>query len=613
MQKALLVAAALMLAVAPSYAQTVTQPFTFSVVSHDLPALKNGSVAWGDFDADGDQDAALSGLVDGSPFTAVYRNDGVEANRVQFVRVELSGPRLAYARASWADVDGDGDLDLLLTGSASVSPPYDAQTLLYRNDGATFVLMPNAGVPGLHSGSIDWADLDGDGDLDVLVTGEDGSGEPVTAIGRNDGTGTFDVQIDALVGIAYGDAALADFNSDGVWDVLLSGVSTDGFTTILFEGDASGAYSAVPVSLPALAFSSVDWGDVDGDGDLDFAISGARLSTDIFSGTSVLYTNNGGSFAASNDAFAGILGGEITFGDYDNDGDLDAFVYGAETALGSRTARIYRNDDGAFVLSGLLIGALFADAEWGDMDGDGDLDLITTGLASTGASFSNIYLNKRQVIPPLPSAPISLVADVQADNSIQLSWSTTHAYEGTFNIRIGTSPGADNVVPSMSDPVTGKRLVSRPGNVSALTFWTLKNLPRDTYYWSVQTVNQAFSASEFAAEGTFTTTGALATDTDEERTLPTVFAVSSTYPNPFSEQTTLMLDLPKVGAVRMRVWSVLGERVADVSFGLLEAGTHQLVWRPQQTTPNTLASGLYFFEISDGTSVETGSFTLLTD
>ncbi len=604
----LLCAAVLLPAIAvTAAAQTVTQPFTFSIVGHDLPAIRSGGVAWGDMDGDGDLDAALAGLSEGEAVTAVYRNDGRTSTGFVFTHVALPGDPVTYARVSWGDADGDGDLDLLVMGSSRVSAPYAPVSVLYRNTGGAFEPIADAGLPAIHSGSVDWGDLDGDGDLDLLLTGEDGSGDPKTVRALNDGTGRFQLLEDGLVGIAYGDAALADANGDGRLDILLSGVSDAGFVSRLYMAGDNG-FSVAPVNLPSLAFSSVEWGDVDGDGDLDFVVSGAELSTDIFTGTSVLYTNSGGTFTADASAFQGILAGDVTFGDYDNDGDLDALVFGAETVLGRRTARIYRNDAGTFVMTSLLVGAFFADADWGDVDGDGDLDLVATGLTSSGVSISNVYVNERQVIPPIPNAPAGLTVSTGTDASVQLGWSADATASLTFNVRVGTSPGAGDVMSAMAHPETGRRLLARPGNVSALTSWTLRNLPEGTYYWSVQAVNTAFVASDFAPEGVFNVNASIATDVEDDRPeVPHAFGVTSVYPNPFAGGTTFNLDMPRVGDVTLRVWSVLGTRVAQQHLGVLAAGTHPVAWRP-----DGLAAGLYFYEVSDGRDVSTGSFTIIS-
>jgi len=614
MRTVLLIAVSLWLLPETALAQPVTQPFTFSISAHDLPAIEHGSADWGDFDADGDLDLLLSGASAGAVSTQLFVNNGTQDGIHRFSA--LSGPlhQVLYSSSSFADVDGDGDLDVLVSGSTTADWPYAASTRLYRlsTDG-TMTYLENHGLPDLHSSSSAWADMDGDGDLDVVMTGVTSGDVLTSVIGYNNGNGTFDAHTDILTGIGYGDVALGDIDGDLDVDIVLSGASADGFVTQVLRNDG-GSFSAVDGNFPAVAFSSVDLGDYDGDGDLDLVVSGGSVSELIFEGQLQVWDNIGGSFAPSAHALPGVLTGEVTWGDYDHDGDLDLLVYGAEAAIGRRSAYMYRNDAGdGFNAATLLVGAVFSDASFGDFDGDGDLDLVATGTSSLGPSFTNIYENKRQVIPELPGAPAALVASVD-DRQALLSWqSPTPLVDGflqtTFNVRIGTQPGASDVVSAMADPATGRRWTSGPGNASVSDAYLVDGLPDGTYFWSVQAVNNAFLASEFAAEGSFTVKGSLSTGTEEE-SLPQRFAVYSNYPNPFSARTTIRYDLPEAAPVRLTVYSLLGQEVHSASLGTQPAGQHQIEW-DGRGSGSQLGSGIYFYEIRAASQSATGTMTLV--
>ena len=73
----------------------------------------------------------------------------------------------------------------------------------------------------------------------------------------------------------------------------------------------------------------------------------------------------------------------------------------------------------------------------------------------------------------------------------------------TYNIRIGTSPGASDIVSPMSLD-NGKRMISAPGNMGTGRQWQLYDLLPGTYYWSVQTLDQTFAGSVFSVEESFT-------------------------------------------------------------------------------------------------------------
>ena len=77
---------------------------------------------------------------------------------------------------AWGDYDKDGDLDILLAGASSSG----IVTKVYRNDSGTFT-DTGANLTGFASSSVAWGDYDKDGDLDILLTGLDGS-EPVAKV-----------------------------------------------------------------------------------------------------------------------------------------------------------------------------------------------------------------------------------------------------------------------------------------------------------------------------------------------------------------------------------------------------------------------------------------------
>jgi predicted nucleotidyltransferase len=366
-----------------------------------LAAISQGSVAWGDYDNDGDLDILLSGTTDGGPdgrIVAIYRND----NGVFVDSGATDDALVAVFRSSgaWGDYDNDGDLDILLIGTTDGGNS-GALTRIYRNDGGLFV---ESGVddalPDLYDGSTAWGDYDNDGDLDILLTGQgvladQGSGG-FTKIYRNDNglfadSGTADDVLPKEVG---GAAVWGDYDNDGDLDILLTtGVKGD-FTT-LFRND-NGVYAATNTVVPVPGQATA-WGDYDNDGDLDFVViggAGASFSAKI-------YRNDGDRFAdsgAADDVLPGVVAGSVAWGDYDNDGDLDLLLAGAPQSGSSFVARIYRNDAAIFKDSGtlddVLIGVDSASVAWGDYDKDGDLDALVTGNKKGGGPMAELYRNE---------------------------------------------------------------------------------------------------------------------------------------------------------------------------------------------------------------------------
>ena len=411
-------------------------PPTFWRIPYTVRPVTLGSMDWGDFDGDGDLDLLLTGRAAFSngantflqAITRVYRTDdstfnvfvGEQAIPVQTkVLRDLNlnttlVPPVRQSSAKWGDFDGDGDLDMLLTGiteSVTVSGLVEipiARVYVNENEffSGAFVELPT----GVYDGEAAWGDFDGDGDLDVALTGATRLDPPVTPethIFRNDtgsesgtGDGRFtDVGAD-LPGLHFSALAWGDLDGDGDLDLALSGSEENGrFVTDVFRNDG-GTFTAVDAGLPALAFSALAWGDYDNDGDDDLLLSGGALDPALLRGVTRLYRNDGGTLSDTGSDFGGWLAGKVRWGDYDSDGDLDVVLIGKRKVLGDTALRLYENTGGGFVeaqaLSGFS-GLTFGDAAIVDYNGDGDADIIATGRQSSEEDLTFRFFMNRLV------------------------------------------------------------------------------------------------------------------------------------------------------------------------------------------------------------------------
>jgi hypothetical protein len=243
----------------------------------------------------------------------------------------------------------------------------------------------SSSLQGIGRGSVIFADFDNDNDLDLFIAGQDSNYNPFAGIYLNE-EGSFIFSESGIAGLENSAAAAADYDLDGLIDIAVTGADFDGNKTVLYKNAGNGQFTAMPVSFySAGAGGDLAWGDFDNDGFPDMVISG--------NWNSHLYTNNGnGTFSAANAGLIGMNSPSLAWGDCDNDGDLDLLMVGDDGSVGE--TYIYLNDNGIFNrLEVQVEGAVGGDAQWGDFDNDGNLDILITGKDASLTPVSYVYRN----------------------------------------------------------------------------------------------------------------------------------------------------------------------------------------------------------------------------
>ncbi len=292
---------------------------------------------WADPDNDGDLDLVTTS----GDAVRLYLNDGSGG----FTRQGLSGvDRHNIGTAVWLDVDRDGRVDLFLAAGES---PFNE---LAHNDGGTpvaFSLVAGADVGldtnGSNGETSTAADVDDDGDLDLWFN-DDATG----SLYVNNGDGTFSegaaaagLAIEMPEGIQpYYGVAFADYDNDGAVDLFLGHPA--GVANRLYRNAGDGTFTLQAALATDLGDTrGVAWGDVDHDGDLDLLLGNDGASN-------TLYRNDGPAgftdvTVAAGLADAGTPTKNVSFADFDNDGDLDLVV--ANEAAGDRVFVNQLDDD----------------------------------------------------------------------------------------------------------------------------------------------------------------------------------------------------------------------------------------------------------------------------
>lgn len=288
-------------------------------------------------------------------------------------------PAANYSGAAWIDYNNDGLLDLFAT-----------RDQLFKNLGNGNFEKIESELGSNQLGNLGngttWGDVDNDGDLDCFIAGN------TSLYYRNDGDDTFTPILDATLkpenDIRGWSAAFGDYNNDGYLDVVITHpagfISFPATPSFLLKGNGDGRFTRVDdfeFSTILAPYTVPTWYDFDLDGDLDLFLASGPAGT---AAPDYLYRNmlketGTATLERIDDLSIGTdaQDGQVwNFIDYDNDGDLDAFL----TNYGGAPDRFYINEDGEYyLLSNALTqtGNHLANS-WGDFDNDGDLDVVVT-------------------------------------------------------------------------------------------------------------------------------------------------------------------------------------------------------------------------------------------
>ncbi|HOX57256.1 MAG TPA: FG-GAP-like repeat-containing protein [Candidatus Paceibacterota bacterium] len=456
----------------------------------------SGSAAWGDYDNDGRLDVLLAG----NEICQIWRNSGAGLTLSTNFTLSLSACSVA-----WGDYDNDGRLDFLAAGGTGGLPTVGVTKVFHNTesgfiDGNTNV---DALLLGTYAGAAAWGDFDNDGLLEILLTG---IGIATDALWRNVGNGWSNIN-SGLPAPDNSCATWGDYDNDGRLDVLLNGGLPPVWRNV------GGAFTNSGVGPPAIRRGSVAWGDYDNDGHLDMLLTGAQLADGI-GAISQIWRNTGHDFTNINADLPAVFRSAAAWGDYDNDGRLDFVLTGTTNADASGSiAQIWRNTGAGFTnINAGLPGVSCSSVAWGDYDNDGRLDILITGTNAILGRISKIWRNQTPTQNAPPSAPVGLTATVLG-SQVMLSWDAasdgqTPASGLSYNVRIGSTPGASDIMGPMAGE-TGFRRLPQMGNANGRLFALFNTASSQPYYWSVQAVDTAFAGGRFAFEQSFSVTNAL--------------------------------------------------------------------------------------------------------
>ncbi|HFA52080.1 MAG TPA: VCBS repeat-containing protein, partial [Bacteroidetes bacterium] len=302
---------------------------------------------------------------------------------------------------NFVDVNNDGWEDIFI--SNGINP--GVENLFYLNNGAGNYSKVTSGDIVGHPAPFDgatFADIDNDGNLDAFAVTWYGI-KNYLYYGNGDGTFNYDSGAAPSMGTTYSEtASWGDMDNDGDLDLYVTNSTNLNGTSLkndLYKNNGDGSFTKINggvAVIQAHPSRSVNWTDYDNDGDLDLFVSNESNRPDD------LYRNDGnGNFSVAPNAPSQSIRSTMSssWGDIDNDGDLDLFVANSGFYSEQKNQLFKNNGDGTFseITSGPAadFGCSYG-SNFGDYDNDGDLDLVVANGFCNGSIFNFLYLNDGQ-------------------------------------------------------------------------------------------------------------------------------------------------------------------------------------------------------------------------
>jgi len=263
---------------------------TFSKTSATLAGASSGSVACADYDKDGDMDILISGKNKTGALSKIYKNEG----DFQFIETDIKLEAVYYSSVVWEDFNNDNYPDIILSGTSG----FNKFTKIYINQKNNSFSEIVTNMPQLGNSAIACADFNKDKNIDVLISGLDANGNEKTKLFINGGNlnltnidkaRSFKLAEYVLPNVAYGTINLTDLDGDEDIDIMITGKGQQK-VAVIYINDGDFNFKKINNPLTGIYHSSVIIFDANKDGRPDIFSFGLDEKDQL---KSIYYKNNG--------------------------------------------------------------------------------------------------------------------------------------------------------------------------------------------------------------------------------------------------------------------------------------------------------------------------------
>lgn len=459
-----------------------------------------GASDWGDYENDGDLDLLVIG--DGTFF--IYRNNA-DGSFTALSMPAITG--LMNGSVKWIDFNNDGLLDIFTSGFITQFPD---QTVCYvytaKTDGSFETL--SLDIQGHGQGAMDWADINNDGFVDMALCGyHELDPHYIGFIFENQAGNTFIESTKYKIeGLIDGSLQWGDYDNDNDPDLVMTGWRWDFINRIdiwetnIYRND-NDSLKKLDAGLKGVTYGSATWGDFDADGDLDLLVSGIQGDHTNEESVFKIYINNGGDNFTEfpTPHIPDIYYNGTTWGDVDNDGDLDILASGRSQDYTIGYTYILINNNGSLTTHSQLCEDQACSMNMVDIDNDGDLDLFLTGW-SNFSGHTKLFRTDNSV-QNQPPAPPSNLKESREGNKLTFSWDEasddhTSPISLTYNLYMKSVSENNFLINPYSEP-NGFRKIASFGNTSLTNSYSITVDNPDDILWGVQAIDNSFKGSAF--------------------------------------------------------------------------------------------------------------------